>query len=261
MSFAVSADAYGQFMGRFSEPLAGQFAPFLRLAPGQRALDVGCGPGALTAVLAAELGAGLVSAVDPSESFVAAARDRLPGADVRSGAAEALPWPDGSFDCVAAQLVVHFMADPLAGIAEMARVARPGGTVAATVWDFAGGTAPLSPFWRAALEVDPAAPGEAGLPGAGDGQLASLLRQAGLAGVESGALTVRVEFSTFEQWWDPFTLGVGPAGGYLASLDDKRRLAVRGACARLLPAAPFTLSARAWAARGRAEAHGPSRAR
>ncbi len=106
MSFAVSADAYGQF---------------LRLAPGQRVLDVGCGPGALAAVLVAGLGAELVSAVDPSPSFVAATRARLPGADVRSGVAEALPWPDGSFDCAAAQLVVHFMADPLAGIAEMSR--------------------------------------------------------------------------------------------------------------------------------------------
>jgi SAM-dependent methyltransferase len=252
MSFAVSADAYGRFMGRFSEPLAGQFAAFLRLAPGQRALDVGCGPGALTAVLAASLGAGLVSAVDPSESFVAAVRERLPGVDARPGAAEALPWPDGSFDCVAAQLVVHFMADPLAGIAEMARVTRPGGTVAATVWDFADGTAPLSPFWRAALEADPAAPGEASRPGAADGQLASLLRQAGLTGVESGVLTVRLEFSSFEQWWEPFTLGVGPAGEYLAGLDGPRRLAVRDACARHLPAAPFTVSARSWAARGRA---------
>jgi SAM-dependent methyltransferase len=260
MSFAVSAAAYGRFMGRFSEPLAGQFAAFLRLAPGQRALDVGCGPGALTAVLVAKLGAGRVSAVDPAESFVAAARERLPGVDVRPGAAEALPWPDGSFDCVAAQLVVHFMADPLAGIAEMARVTRQGGTVAATVWDFAGGTAPLSPFWRAALEVDAAAPDEAGLPGAGDGQLASLLEQAGLVEVESGALTVSLEFSSFEKWWEPFNLGVGPAGSYLAALDGPRRLAVRDACARHFPAAPFTLAARAWAARGRTQAPGPSRA-
>ncbi len=251
MSFAVSADAYGQFMGRFSEPLAAQFAAFSRLAPGQRALDVGCGPGALTAVLVAELGAEMVSAVDPSESFVAAVRERLPGVDVRAGSAEALPWPDGGFDCVAAQLVVHFMGDPVAGMAEMARVARPGGTVAVTVWDFAGGAAPVSPFWRAAREVDPAARDEAGLAGAADGHLASLLRQAGLAGVESGALTVRLEFSSFEQWWRPFTLGVGPAGGYLAALDAKRRRAVREACARQFPRGPFTLPARAWAARGR----------
>jgi SAM-dependent methyltransferase len=252
MSFDVPADAYGRYMGRFSEPLAVQFAAFLRLAPGQRALDVGCGPGALTAVLAAELGPGSVSALDPSESFVAAVRERLPGVDARPGTAEALPWPDNSFDRAAAQLVVHFMADPGAGIAEMARVTRPGGTVAATVWDFAGGTAPLSVFWRAAQEVDPAAPGEAHLAGTGEGQLAALLREAGLRGAESTALTVTLRFASFEEWWTPFTLGVGPAGGYVASLEGKHRAAVRAACARLLPEAPFTLSARSWAARAAA---------
>ncbi len=251
MSFAVPADAYGQFMGRFSEPLARQFAGYLRLLPGHRVLDVGCGPGALTAVLVAELGAERVSAVDPSQSFVAAVRNRLPGVDVRSGVAEALPWPADSFDCAAAQLVVHFMTDPLAGISEMARVTRPGGTVAATVWDFAGGTAPLSVFWRAAQDVDPAAPGEADLPGTRDGQLTGLLRQAGLHEIDSAVLTVTVRFSSFEQWWDPFKLGVGPAGGYLATLDDDHRTAVRDACARLLPAAPFALSVRSLAARGR----------
>jgi SAM-dependent methyltransferase len=157
-------------MGRFSVPLAGQFTAWLRLAPGQRVLDVGCGPGALTAILVARLGADSVSAVDPSESFVTAARERMPGVDVRRGAAEALPWPDEAFDCAVAQLVVHLMADPPAGISEMARVTRPGGTVAATVWDFAGGAAPVSAFWRAAQEVVPTAPGEAGLPGAHEGQ-------------------------------------------------------------------------------------------
>src|SRR5689334_8386669 len=129
-------------MGRFSEPLAVPFAAYLRLRAGLRVLDVGCGPGALTAVLVAELGEAAVSAIDPSESFVAAVRDRWPGVDTRLGVAEALPWPDDSFDCAAAQLVVHFLTDPVAGLAEMARVTRPGGTVAATVWDFAGGTAP-----------------------------------------------------------------------------------------------------------------------
>jgi SAM-dependent methyltransferase len=252
MSFAVPADAYGRFMGRFSEPLAGQFAAWLRLVPGQRVLDVGCGPGALTAVLAATVGADFVSAIDPSESFVAAARERLPGADIRRGSAEALPWPDGTFDCTAAQLVVHLMTDPPAGISEMARVTRPGGTVAATVWDFAGGTAPASMFWRAVRDIDPVPPGEAELPGAGEGQLARLLRQAGLHEVESDVLTVSLRFPSFDQWWEPFTLGVGPPGSHLASLDGNRRTAVRDACARLLPAAPFTLSARSWTARGRA---------
>jgi SAM-dependent methyltransferase len=252
MSFDVAADAYGRFMGRFSEPLARQFAAYLRLSPGQRVLDVGCGPGALTAVLVAEVGAHLVSAVDPSDSFVVAARTRLPGVDVRSGVAESLPWPDGTFDCTAAQLVVHFMTDPVAGLTEMARVTRPGGTTAATVWDFGGGTAPLSLFWRAAQEIDPAAPGEADLPGTREGQLADLLRQAGLRDIDSTAITVSLEFSSFADWWDPFTLGVGPAGSYLASLDDAHRSAVRDACARLLPPAPCTLAVRSWTARGHA---------
>jgi ubiquinone/menaquinone biosynthesis C-methylase UbiE len=188
VSFAVPANAYDQFMGRFSGPLAGRFTAWLRLAPGQRVLDVGCGPGALTAILVAKLGTDSVSVIDPSESFVAAARERMPGVDVRCGVAEALPWPDEASDCAAAQLVVHLMADPPAGISEMARVTRPGGTVAATVWDFARGAAPASTFWRAAQEVVPTAPGEAGLSGAHEGQLASLLRQAGLGDVESTVL-------------------------------------------------------------------------
>jgi SAM-dependent methyltransferase len=176
----------------------------------------------------------------------------MPGVDVRFGVAEALPWADDIFDCAAAQLVVHLMADPVAGLSEMARVTRPGGTVAATVWDFSGGTAPASAFWRAAQEVASPAPGEADLPGAADGHLAGLLRQAGLGEVESAVLAVSVRFSSFEQWWKPFTLGVGPPGSYLASLGGGRRAAVRDACARLLPSGPFTMSVRSWTARGRA---------
>jgi SAM-dependent methyltransferase len=252
VSFDVPAGAYDQFMGRFSGPLAGQFADWLRLAPGQRALDVGCGPGALTKVLVDRLGVGSVSAIDPSESFAAAVRERMPGVDVRCGAAEALPWADGTFDCAAAQLVVHLMADPVAGLAEMARVTRPGGTVAATVWDFAGGTAPTSAFWQAAREVAPSAAGEADRPGAADGHLAGLLRRAGLGEVESAVLAVSLRFSSFEQWWEPFTHGVGPPGSYLAGLDDDKRAAVRDACARLLPSGPFTMTVRSWAARGQA---------
>lgn len=133
----------------------------------------------------------------------------------------------------------------------MARVTRPGGTVAATVWDFAGGAAPVSTFWRAAQEVVPTAPGEASLPGAHEGHLVSLLRRAGLGDIESTLLEVSLRFSSFEQWWEPFTLGVGPSGSFLAGLDADRRAAVRGTCARLLPAGPFTMSVRSWAARGR----------
>ena len=250
VSFDVPADAYDQFMGRFSGPLAEQFAGWLPLAPGRRVLDVGCGPGALTAVLAARTGADHVSAVDPSASFAAAVRARVPGAEVRTGSAEALPWPDHVFDVSAAQLVVHLMADAPAGLAEMARVTRPGGTVAASVWDFAGGAAPASVIWRAAAQIGDHILDEAGQPGAREGHLAALLGQAGLTGAESAGQTVSLRFGSFAQWWDPFTLGVGPPGAYVASLDGPRRAALREACVRLLPSGPFTMTVRAWAARG-----------
>jgi ubiquinone/menaquinone biosynthesis C-methylase UbiE len=180
VSFDVGADAYLRFMGRYSEPQAVRFADLADLSRGQQALDVGCGPGALTAELVRRLGADAVRAVDPSASFVAAARERLPGVEISRSAAEQLPFPDGVFDAVLAQLVVHFMADPVAGLREMGRVASPGGTVAACVWDHASGRGPLAVFWRAVLELDPAARDESGLAGVREGQLASLFAEAGL---------------------------------------------------------------------------------
>ena len=153
--FEVAAEKYDRFMGRYSMPLAPKLVELAGIAPGQRVLDVGCGPGALTTALAERVGAENVSAVDPSAPFVAAARERNPGADVREAAAEQLPFGDDDFDAALAQLVVHFMADPRQGIREMARVTRPGGVVAASVWDHGGGRGPLSPFWAAARRFDP----------------------------------------------------------------------------------------------------------
>jgi SAM-dependent methyltransferase len=251
MSFDVAADSYRRYMGRFSEPLAPLFADFADVRPPSTALDVGCGPGALTGPLVDRLGPDAVAAIDPSAPFVAAARDRFPGVDVRPGTAENLPFDEGTFDVALAQLVVHFMTDPVAGLAEMRRVTRRGGTVAACVWDHGGTGGPLSTFWRAAQDVDPSVVGEAALAGSREGHLGELCTAAGLAGVVSGAVTVAVPFATFEAWWDPFTLGVGPAGAYVAGLDDAGRSALRARCAELLPA-PFEISALAWAARGRA---------
>ncbi|MGH3070789.1 MAG: class I SAM-dependent methyltransferase [Gaiellaceae bacterium] len=250
MSFAVSADSYDRFMGRYSVPLAPQLAELAGVSAGQRVLDVGCGPGALTAELVRRLGAGSVAAVDPSEPFVAAARERHPGVDVQRASAEELPFPDDEFDAALAQLVVHFMADPVLGLREMGRVARPGGAVAACVWDHGGGQGPLSVFWDAARTLDPEVHDESTLAGATEGDLVRLFAAAGLRDVEESVLSVEVEHPSFDEWWEPFTLGVGPAGSHAARLDDEKREILRERCRELLPAAPFVLTARAWAARG-----------
>jgi SAM-dependent methyltransferase len=252
VSFDVSADAYGRFMGRFSVPLATTFADQAGVRAGQRALDVGCGPGALIAELVDRLGPTVVAAIDPSASFVTAAQTRFPGVTVTSGVAEDLPFPDDSFDITLAQLVVHFMRDPVAGLTEMRRVTRVGGRLGACVWDHAGNAGPLSLFWRAVGDLDPAASGEAGLAGTAEGQLLSLAGAAGWRDLEETLLTVSVAFPTFDDWWAPFLLGVGPAGAYIARLDPPARDALRDRCAELLPAAPFQLSAAAWTVFGRA---------
>jgi SAM-dependent methyltransferase len=250
MSFAVPADAYDRFMGRYSTILAPEFADLAGVRGGQRVLDVGCGPGALTAVLVERVGAAGVAAVDPSESFVDAARERNPEVDVRHASAEALPFQDGTFDAALAQLVVHFMSDPLAGIAEMRRVTRPDGVIAACVWDHAGGRGPLSPLWGAAHELDGDVQDESRLVGAREGDLATLFESAGLREVEETALSVDVTHPTFDEWWEPFTFGVGPAGAYVAALDPQRREQLRERCRASLPDAPFVLTAWAWTARG-----------
>jgi SAM-dependent methyltransferase len=252
MSFDVAADAYDRFMGRYSGPLAPQLADLAEIRAGQRVLDVGCGPGALTSELVARLGADAVAAADPSEPFVRAARERHAGVEVAVAPAEDLPFGDDAFDAALAQLVVPFMADPAAGLAEMKRVTRSGGIVAACVWDHGGGQSPLSAFWRAVLEVDPGAHDESGMPGTSEGHLAALFEAAGLRDVEDDALYVRREHASFEEWWEPFTLGVGPAGTYVAGLDAAAGAELRERCRVLQPDGPFTVTARAWAARGRA---------
>ena len=250
MSFDVAADAYDRFMGRYSVLLSPSFADFAAVAGGQRALDVGCGPGALTAELVKRLGPESVAAVDPSGPFVAAAQARFPGVDVRRSSADDLRFPDDAFDVTLAQLVVHFLPDPVAGLTEMERVTRPGGVVAACTWDFKGDRAPISALWRAAREGDPGVRDESNLAGAREGHLRELLEWAGLSDVEETVLTVSTEHATFEKWWEPFELGVGPAGTYVGTLDETERSALRERCRGLLPPAPFTLTAAAWAARG-----------
>ena len=251
MSFDVAADAYDRYMGKYSILLSPQLADFAGVRAGQRVLDVGCGPGALTAELVARVGASAVAAVDPSEPFVVAARERNPGVEVSQASAERLPFPALTFDAALAQLVVHFMPDPIKGLAEMARVTRPDGVVAACVWDH-GGQGPLSLFWRAARGIDPEVDDESRLPGVREGHLAELFEAAGLHEIEATVLWVSLEHATFEAWWEPFTKGVGPAGSNLASLSADRQVELREACRTMIPRTPFVVTARAWAARGHA---------
>lgn len=256
MSFVVGADLYDRFMGRYSVPLAPLFADFAGVgnfagdARGQRSLDVGCGPGALTTELVRRLGPASVCAVDPSDPFVVAARERHPDVTVQRAAAEQLPFGDDEFDASLAQLVVHFMKDPVVGLREMARVTSSTGVVAACVWDHEGGKGPLSLFWQAAHDLDRSVDGESGLAGAREGHLEELFHNAGLQHIEAAALSISTPHQTFDEWWQPYTLGVGPAGSYTAALDPDQRDRLRERCRSLLPTPPFVVTALAWAVRG-----------
>jgi ubiquinone/menaquinone biosynthesis C-methylase UbiE len=252
VSFEVAGEAYDRFMGRYSQPLAVRFADWLGVTEGQRALDVGCGPGAFTRPLVDRLGSDHVSAIDPSPPFVQACRERHPGVDVRQGGAESLPWDDDSFDVAAACLVVHFMTDPVGGLAEMRRVTREGGTVGATVWDLKGSRAPMAPLWTAFAEVAPEQPDERDFQGGSRESLVGILEGAGLRDVEAVELQVTVTHPSFEEWWQPYLHGVGPAGEAVASLDPDRRQEMEQTLRRNLGDGPFDVTAVAWAGRGRA---------
>lgn len=250
MSFAVAEKSYDRFMGRYSRPLAARFLDFAGVTAGP-VVELGCGPGPLTELLAARFGAAAVAAVDPSEPFVAACRARVPGADVRRAGAEALPFPDASFSAALSQLVLSFVRDAHRVLAEAIRVVRPRGTVAACTWD-AEGFALARTFWQAALRFDPAAPDDAHLPFRRTGALLDLWRGAGLRDVEAGVIDVAARYDGFDDFWETIALGVGPPGAYLATRHEADRTRIREACRELLghPAGAFSLSARALAIRG-----------
>jgi ubiquinone/menaquinone biosynthesis C-methylase UbiE len=251
VTFASSAEQYDRFMGRYTRSLAPAFAEAAGVASGMRVLDVGCGPGGLTNELVQRVGPEHVGAIDPTPQFAAACRERHPGADVREGVAEALPWPDGAFDATLCSLVVAFMSDADQGVREMSRVTRAGGVVAACMWDIAGGgMTMLRTFWAAARELDPELAGERNRPGVTRGDLGERFRRAGLQDVVEGELEARADYADFDDFWAPFTFAVGPAGEYLASLPADRQARLRDICETAVPSGPFSLGARAWFARG-----------
>jgi ubiquinone/menaquinone biosynthesis C-methylase UbiE len=246
-AFASPAEHYDRFMGRYAVPLASALADKVGVAEGMEVVDVGCGPGALASELADRVGAENVAAIDPAEQFVGACRQRNPGADVRQGVAEALPWADDTFEAALSCLVIAFMEDADAGLREMARVTRPGGKLGVCMWDIAGGgMTMLRLFWTAMRTVKPDLEGERERAGTAEGDIAERLRRAGARDVAAGSLEVSVHYSGFEDFWEPFTFGVGPAGQALASLPDDQKAAVREAIRAQLPAGSFSLDARSW---------------
>ena len=249
--FKVAADLYDRYIGRYSRELAPRFVDFAGVAIGP-VLDVGCGPGSLSEVLASRFGASGVAGVDTSEPFVAAARARVPGADVRLASAESLPFADGGFQAALSQLVLAFVRDADRAAAEMARVLRKGGTAAACMFE-ANGFALVRTFWDAALRFDRSAPDDARLPFRRMEELVGLWERAGFREVAPGVIDLEAGYADFEDFWSPFAFGIGPAGAYLVKQPEDRRAAIRDACFEILgrPSGPFALTARVLAVRGR----------
>ena len=254
MSFSVPPEAYDRYMGRYSRRLAPLLTDFADVRQGHQVLDVGCGPGALTAHLAARVGAGRVAAAEPSPGFARACVERVPGADVRIAPSETLPWANDTFDVVVSQLVLSFVADADAAVDEMRRVAVPGGTIAACTWDYAGQMQMLTTFWNAAAAIDPDAPDEERtMPYIDPDSLRGLWHRAALSDIDTTALVVEVTYADFDDYWTPFLTGAGVGGQYCVSLDARRRDALREECFRALGrlAGSFSMTARSWAVRGR----------
>lgn len=258
MTFAASADVYDRHVGRYGAQLANALIEFAGIRGGTRALDVGCGPGALTAALVERLGAANVAGAEPSEPFARACRERLPGVEVAVAGAQDLPFADGAFDATLSQLVVNFIPDAEAGVREMSRVTRPGGVVAACVWDYPGEMTLLRSFWDAAREVEPERGAQADegatMSWVREGELAELWRLVGLEDVRADALVVEAPYTGFDDLWGPLPTGVGPAGAFCESLGVSQRAALHDAFKARLGVGdePFELRARAWAAAGRA---------
>ena len=254
------ADAYEQYIGRWSRRVADTFLAWLSQPSGSSWVDVGCGTGALSAQIVARMAPGRVLGVDPSADFVAAARARVtdPVATFAVGSADRLPADTASADVVVSGLVLNFVPDVPGALSEARRVARDGGVIAAYVWDYAGRMELIRRFWDAAVALDPGAAelDEATrFPIAQPAALAAAWANAGLDEVLVNAIDVPTRFASFDELWAPFTTGVGPAPGYASGLSPGRRDALRDRLRSTLPTGPdgtIDLIARAWAIRGRA---------
>jgi len=252
------SNPYERFMGRWSRRLATQFVKFAGVRECDSILDVGCGIGSLALAIADAFPSAGVTGIDPSAAFVRHAQTKAQSRQLRFqvGDAQALEFADATFDKVLSQLVLNFVADREKAVREMLRVTRPGGVVAAAVWDYGDGMRMLRVFWDEAVALDPplAARDEGNMPLCKRGELAALWRATGFEHVEDQPIVIDLSFSSFEDYWSPFLGGQGPAGGYVASLPEPRRSALEAKLReRLLSSrkdGPFVLQARAWAVKG-----------
>jgi SAM-dependent methyltransferase len=249
-------DPYEQYAGRWSRQVAPMFLSWLRIPAGRRWLDVGCGTGALCAAIVDNCSPSSVAGVEPSEGFLTTARENLAGrAVLYQGSATAIPLDDASVDVVVSGLVLNFIPDQRAALAEMARVSGSGGTIAAYVWDYAGKMELMRVFWDAAVELNSdAATMDEGIrfPLCRPAALADLFASAGLEAVEVTAIDVPTPFASFADYWQPFLGGQGPAPAYAMSLDETARARLRDriqACIPVQVDGSISLTARAWAIR------------
>jgi SAM-dependent methyltransferase len=250
------AQAYERFMGRWSARLAPVFLDAVGMPGPRRVVDVGCGTGNLSRAVAERWPTCDVVGVDPSATFVEAARNRAAdlGGRVRfeTGGADDLPLDDGSVDAALALLVLNFAPDADAAVAQMARVTRPGGVLAAAVWDYGRRMGMLRTLWDAAGRLDASVAGqdEATMPLGRPGGLTDLWERSGLVGVVGGLVEVPTPFRNFDDYWEPFLEGQGPAGAYVSRLPEDRRAALRDELLATVGRGPFELSAAAWWVRG-----------
>jgi len=258
MTTFADARGYDFLMGRWSNLLGREFVGFAAIADGARVLDVGCGTGSLTGATLTATRPVEVVGIDPSPTFVELARDRLRDARARfeTGDAQNLAFPDGYFGYTMAMLVLNFVPDRARAAGEMRRVTRGGGLVAACVWDYGGEMSMLRRFWDAAVALDPSAASrhEGRMPLCRAGELGDLWRATGLEQVREGPIVIETRFTSFDDFWKPFLSGVGPSGGYAASLPSQMQQALEAKLRAELwndrPEEARTLPARAWAVVG-----------
>jgi SAM-dependent methyltransferase len=247
-------DPYERYVGRWSRRIAPAFLDWLAPPRGLRWLDVGCGTGALCAAILERCAPASLAGVEPSEGFLDSARRNLAGqVALYQGKADALPLEDGSVDVVVSGLVLNFVPDPRSALAEMRRVARRGGRIAAYVWDYAGRMELMRHFWDAAVELDAAAAkldeGKR-FPSCSPEALARLFASAGLAGADVTPIEIPTRFASFDDYWQPFLGGQGPAPAYAMSLEEAQRARLRERLRERLPReadGTIALVARAWA--------------